>query len=401
MSYLDLEVKNDLKFVILEEITNLISYSNHPLRLKEIIKIIETKYNFKLFEGQIKNLIKTKLIDNGNFFYDEKSKTYSKDSNFIKNQNSTTLNSKENNRITVLDFLKLEIHKIINNLYPSISFSESKILNSLIFKVENNIENFDIENENHKIDFIKIVETNFITIKKLYFFFFRITNKTTLINSILKGLDDETTLTVNEVLVFSKIFSDLFNSSISQIQIIDQKKFNKLKDDIEFLYEAYDKLYTDITGNVFDSQSIVIEKTLLNDVIKVPEKAELIEKSVKCGNETDNNIQSELIKIKTNLEENLNKLINLTKINNVQINSDEEYNNWKIISDNLLIKNIKIDFLNKKVIFKNSKNLSNENLFKQFLENLSIQRNYNRTFELDLFFENLQEFYIEDDGIQL
>jgi hypothetical protein len=75
------------------------------------------------------------------------------------------------------------------------------------------------------------------------------------------------------------------------------------------------------------------------------------------------------------------------------INKPSNISSWKIVADTNLNKNILINFSNRTLTYKNKHNKSESDLFKDFMQNVSMQRNFMRCPELDLFFENLQEFY--------
>ncbi|MBR51410.1 MAG: hypothetical protein CMD58_02725 [Gammaproteobacteria bacterium] len=71
----------------------------------------------------------------------------------------------------------------------------------------------------------------------------------------------------------------------------------------------------------------------------------------------------------------------------------ETYNKkWSVIIDNNIEDNIKIDYINKQILFKNI-NLSKEELLINFINNLFNERLNHRSLEVDLLFENFEEFY--------
>ena len=105
------------------------------------------------------------------------------------------------------------------------------------------------------------------------------------------------------------------------------------------------------------------------------------------------NTKTNIKNTKTQLEFPLVKNILLNNVD-IPLNKNEiEANTWEIVSNINLNKNVFIDFSCRTITFKNKHNKSKSDLFKEFLNNLSNQRNLNRNPEVDLFFENLQEFY--------
>ena len=91
-------------------------------------------------------------------------------------------------------------------------------------------------------------------------------------------------------------------------------------------------------------------------------------------------------------DKNNNKSDNLVVGFDVK-NSNNPNLKWKILSNKNLDKNMIINFIEKKIIFKNVNNLNHEGLFIEFLENMTFHKKTNRSFDVDLFFENLEEFY--------
>jgi hypothetical protein len=231
------------------------------------------------------------------------------------------------------EILKLAIKNNIAELYGNVYLTHLYCLENILYKKENNTFNVDISVSESKKLFTEYVESNLLIVKKLFNLITRITSNFTEINSVLKDDGDEFIYHKADIINLNELFTDILHIDLYYVRIIDQQKFNETKDEIEFLYEAYDKLYTDITGNVFDTQSITIEKTLLKEKIEEPEIAEQIEKSDNFDNATDNNIQSELKKIKTNLEDNLKTLNSLIITDDI---NESRNNNENIIDKNLL-----------------------------------------------------------------
>lgn len=66
---------------------------------------------------------------------------------------------------------------------------------------------------------------------------------------------------------------------------------------------------------------------------------------------------------------------------------------WKLIYDNARQKAIEFDILNRKIIMSNRNNRSDREIFIEFITQLFEQRKYHRSPEIDLFFENFEDFY--------
>jgi hypothetical protein len=66
---------------------------------------------------------------------------------------------------------------------------------------------------------------------------------------------------------------------------------------------------------------------------------------------------------------------------------------WEIQFEGNTGKNVDINFIDKRITFRNTTELSGEDVLKLFLENISQRRKDFRSPEIDLFFENLQDFF--------
>ncbi len=275
----------------------------------------------------------------------------------ILNNNNISFISNKEGVNSLENYLRIEINKTIKKIYGDIKFSNSSFLENILYKENDDILLFDNNNEENKSHYIKTVKANQLILKRYYAFLSRITINFIEIDSILTQIDSDIIFTKDDINLFKKTFNEIINIDLVYLRIIDQHKYNETKDEIEFLYEAYDKLYTDITGNVFDTQSITIEKTLLKEKIEEPEIAEPIEKSDDFDNATDNKFQSELIKIKTNLEDNLKSLNSLI---NKNICNNSNKNELKRINDSIF-KIIRKKELFKPLFYYNFNKISGEN----------------------------------------
>ena len=254
-------------------------------------------------------------------------------------QNNISINKK--NTITLFSYINTNIHIFIKEKQSNSLIYSQQLIDHLL-NLDNDILGFDIDSKKHKKLLIKILKYRLdfvLKVKSLFYYenlnkitsLFRIQNDLTIFESQI------------EIKSLFNLYKDVCYIVHNYLIIENQELFNHAKNEIQLLYEAYDKLYTDITGNVFDTQSITIKKTLLKEKIEASEITEQIEKSVKFDNVKDNNIQSELKKNKTNLEENLkslNSLINKNICNNSNKNEIIRINDsiFKIIRKKELFK---------------------------------------------------------------
>lgn len=148
-------------------------------------------------------------------------------------------------------------------------------------------------------------------------------------------------------------------------------------------------LRTDPTGHTI-SEQLKTKKNLLFDVFckEVSEKKEL--ESLQIENFANINEVFDVINIKPV------SLAQLIEISSKENNNEEKVAQelitleWSYTFDPELEKPIHINYLNKKVILKNE-----NGAFNTFLNSLFLERNKHRSPELDLFFENFEEFYNE------
>ena len=102
--------------------------------------------------------------------------------------------------------------------------------------------------------------------------------------------------------------------------------------------------------------------------------------------------------VRLNIDTNVaDEILNEEKLKFIKApnNLDESNLNWSFEFDDDLESYLKINYFNKSISFKNSHNMSREELLVMFVNNLLNERSKHRSPEVDLFFENFEEFYNE------
>jgi hypothetical protein len=312
----------DSKLILVKEILN--DYYYYPLTKKEIVNKINSKYNVYLTQIEVKEILWSKLRNE--IVYDKNEWTYR-----LKNKIKNEIDEIENP--TLNQYLKNNISNIIKELYGKIQFSQTvNFSEEFLYNEVNDIHDFDIHIELRFEKLQKIVLQNYNLLKKMYNIIQNIPSIVSLKNEVIENDDDINETDLNN---FTNTFNSLFEVDEEKIRIKNNFFFNQTKDELEFLFEAYERYL--------------------------------------------NNLLSD------NINNDSNKI--------------ERKKQWKIETDSKLNKSIHIDFFEKIITFKNINNLDYENLFKEFLFNISYQKNLNRSFDVDLFFENLEEFYNNYDEI--
>lgn len=193
----------------------------------------------------------------------------------IKKESSSTLNN----------YLKQEIQKNITVLYGTIKLSQSAFLEEILYIDQNQSPTFNLEIEEDKTQLLKKIQLNLSIVNRFFKFLSRITNNLIEISSVVRVQDDEIIFTKDDIISFKKIFNQIINIDIYYIKIIDEKKFNETKDEIEFLFEAYEKLFNDLTGNkinsAFPEKVEIKSQTLVDDTEK--NDFEINNKSLELG----------------------------------------------------------------------------------------------------------------------
>jgi len=145
----------------------------------------------------------------------------------------------------------------------------------------------------------------------------------------------------------------------------------------------------DVTGHSTSDQ-LQTKKEALFDVMceSVREKKEL--EALNIDNFENINQVYDVLNIKTVALAKLIEIGSNVIDNEDKVTQDPITLEWRYTFDPELDKPIHIDYLNKKVILKNE-----NGAFNTFLNSLFFERNKHRSPELDLFFENFEEFYNE------
>lgn len=311
----------DNKIKLVKEILN-DNYLN-PLTKKELVNEIREKHHINLNPIEIKEILWSKLRNE--IIYDKDEWTYQ-----LKNQIKSEFEEIEN--LTLIQYLKFNISEIIKELYGKIQFYQTvNFSEEFLYNEDKDIIEFDINNKLFYKKLEAVVLENYNLLKKMFKIIQNIPSIVSIKNEII-GNDDD--INENDINTFTNIFNSLFEVDEEKIRIKNNFLFNQTKDELEFLFEAYEKYHNDLFSYNINNDKIEIKKQ------------------------------------------------------------------WKIESNSELNKNIQIDFFDKTISFKNIDNLDYENLFKEFLYNIASQKNLNRSLDVDLFFENLEEFYNNYDDIQ-
>ncbi len=142
--------------------------------------------------------------------------------------------------ITLMEYLKENISIIINELFGKIEFTQLNTLSeNHLYKKGNDIHDFNINEKNCYSKLKNIVSDNFLFLKKYYDIIQNITNKITYKRDLIANSEED----INELDLehFIKMFQLLFEINDEKIRIKNDFLFNQTKDEIEFLYEAYEK----------------------------------------------------------------------------------------------------------------------------------------------------------------
>jgi hypothetical protein len=362
-----------------EMIINVLNtYDKTPKSKEQIIKLVYEKYKVIIDKDIIRSLLLTNMNDvikyhNKTSLYSLNDKT--NNSNQILN---TDRKNKKNCNTTLFSYINSNITKIIKDT-QSYSLKYSLMLNKYLYEPNNEINDFDLNSTEHKNNLIKILNSNleFINNIKSFFFYENISKKINL-DTLQNEIDCK--LNKNEIQLLIKIYNDIFKIEDNLLIISNKNLFNEAKDEIEFMYEAYYKLYTDITGSVIDTKAIAIEKTVTKQEVDELEKTEQIESPDKCENEKSNDICEELIKLKVDLLLNVEKVNTLIEKSNKNNHVDEISNklNFEIDGQKFVVELTQIEtaplFWNKSVAMNHyiffNKSHPKSNLFseKSFIE---------------------------------
>ncbi|RAR73706.1 hypothetical protein CLV55_10325 [Flavobacterium aciduliphilum] len=408
-----------------------------PLTIKDIEHFLSNDYGKILPHSTLLTLMFDKVCKNGKVFYNRSEKTFSVNSN----KNIDFSQENDNSENSTLEGDKTYENEEINNP-PFNSYNEVLIHEIETLKKQSNNFNLiessvisKILDKSIAIVYISSISTNNDNnyLKKLCSIYIVFLENLLIVLEYFKNSEFDITRNNLNNYILSKNINiadfDVFNLITNHIgfavqresiyfKVTDKRILNDFIDDVSnelFFYKEYLQSITkeDKTNNTDTFFENIGTKDLSggnNDLITDEEtisvsssnneeiSEDIYETKVSEINKSSiviENVYDELIEIKKNLQINIDR-INLL-INKKQ-NSKELVikNEWIIISDCNIKKNIQINFKEKKLTFKNINNLNFENLFKEFLLNISKQRNLNRNFEVDLFFENLEEFYTND-----
>ena len=342
----------DSKLILVKEILN-DNYYN-PLTKKEIVNKINANQDVYLTPIEIKEILWTKLRNE--IIYDKDEWTYR-----LKNKINNEFEEIENP--TLIQYLKNNISEIIKELYGKIQFSQTvNFSEEFLYNGVNDILEFDIHNELSFEKLQKIVQENYNLLRKVFNIIQNISSVINYRNDIIENDDDIIESDLNN---FIDKFQTLFEVDEDIVMIKDKYLFNQTKDEIEFLYEAYEKYL----GNLNKTKNVQnIEKSPL-------EKEEmLIDNFLIDTNEKINNLILEL----NNPINTINIILSAIK-NPKVINESEKVNEYL---EKLINETKKIEFL-----VNNNYAICNNNESKNYIENLE----KNNSLELVVFSNILKE----------
>ena len=213
----------------------------NPLTKKEIVNKIHAKHQVYLTQIEIKEILWTRLRNE--IVYDKDEWTYR-----LKNKIKNEIDEIE--KPTLNQYLKNNISDIIKELYGKIQFSQTvNFLEEFLYNEVNDIHDFDAHNELCFEKLQKIVLQNYNLLKKMYNIIQNIPNIVSLKNEVIENDDDINETDLNN---FTNTFNSLFEVDEEKIRIKNNFFFNQTKDELEFLYEAYDK-YISVINKKTDS----------------------------------------------------------------------------------------------------------------------------------------------------
>lgn len=276
----------------------LTEYVNVPLTKKDIGYKIYQKYDVNIGKIEIKNILWNDLRNEIKF--DASNSTYQL--KYISNDDEVKIEP-----TSMLDFLKNKISTIQRELYGKIEIVYLKpFVDEYLYDIENDIDDFDINDENHKGLLINLVDKNYSILKKYHTIIQNISDlisyKSELIDS-LEGIIKTTDLDQ-----FISIFKQIFEEDEEVIMINDKKLFNQTKDELEFLFEINELYLKKINSICYVNQNNY-KQNQVNEI--------LFDKDDFKKN--DNNFNSTKISLEENFEiliDNVNfkvKYININK----------------------------------------------------------------------------------------
>lgn len=321
----------DDKIKLVKEILN-DNYYN-PLTKKEIVNKIYTIHQVYLTQIEIKEILWTRLRNE--IVYDKDEWTY-------RLKNKIINNFEELETPTLNQYLKNNISEIIEELYGKIQFTQ--IVNfseEFLYNEVNDIHDFDVHNELCFEKLQKIVLQNYNLLKKMYNIIQNMPSIVSLKNEIIENDDEINETDLNN---FTNTFNSLFEVDEEKISIKNNFFFNQTKDELEFLFEAYEKYYCSF-GKTNEYK---------NNEILISSKDEL--KSSENINEDSEKIHSLLIELNNPIN-SINLILDLIKNPKIINDNDKVYNYLELLlieskKINFILKNKKEKFLDINVILK-------------------------------------------------
>ena len=251
----------------------LIENLNYPLTKKEIIYKIFKKYKLNISRDEVKYILWGKLKNE--IIYDKNDWTYSL-KNKINNDFEDTVKQ------TLIEYLKNNISEIIKELFGKIQFSQTVTFSEeFLYNEVNDIHDFDIQDKLCYDKLQKTVLENFSLLKKSYTIIQNITSLVFYKNDIIENDINE-----SDLYNFLNIFNELFDLDGENIKIKNKFLFNQTKDELEFLYEAYEKYYYSLgkTNVILDNEISISSREDLkssDNIIDDSEKINFILKKEK------------------------------------------------------------------------------------------------------------------------
>ena len=270
------EIEDKIKLV--KEILNDNYYS--PLTKKQIVNKIHAIHQVYLTQIEIKEILWTRLRNE--IVYDKDEWTYR-----LKNKIINDIEELE--KSTLNQYLKNNISEIIEELYGKIQFSQTlDLLDEILYNEVNNIPDFDINDELCFEKLQKIVLQNYNLLKKMNTIIQNIPSIVSLKNEIIENDDEINETDLNN---FTITFNSLFEVDEEKIRIKNNFFFNQTKDELEFLFEAYEKYYysLDRTNEYKNNEISISSKEDLKSIDNIYKDSEKIQSLL---NELNNPINS-------------------------------------------------------------------------------------------------------------
>lgn len=240
-NHVKIDMNNDLdnKAQLVKDLLN--ENPNIPLTKKEIVKMILSTKKNNITHDEVKTILWNDLKKE--IIYNASDWTYTLKKNSI-NPEEKTLH----------EYLKAELDLIIRDLFGKIIFIHTNNLDPYLYTKGIIDFNFSFERDFKVLH--NLVVKNFLFLEKLFFLIQNISNDFILKEELLEI--QEVKLIESDVDLFLDIFYFLFIIDETKIRIKHKFLFNQTKDEIEFLYEAYEKYLgiLDKTKNIPDTNKL-------------------------------------------------------------------------------------------------------------------------------------------------